>query len=215
METEQEVPDPTLGPGHRRGLDRQRIVAAAIELLDEVGIAELSTRKLAVKLGVRSPTLYWHVRDKAELLDLIADEVCADAFDIDPNAPWREQLEAGLYQFRALILAHRDVATLLRDRPATGPNRLGHVETTLRILLDAGIPVDDAAGISRLLRAHVLTSDQPIAPVGGSADGSNDQMADYPTLRQVVPALARLSDDDLFALGVEIILDGIERRLQT
>ena len=151
----------------------------------------------------------------AELLDLIAEKLCADAFDIDRTAPWREQLETGLRQFRQLVLAHRDVATLLRDRPPTGPNRLGHMETTLRILLDAHISVDDAAGISRLLVAHVLTSPPATGPLDEPEPGDAEGLlADYPSLRQVSPAFVRLSDEDLFELGIEVILDGIERRFE-
>lgn len=190
------------------------ITRAAVALLDEVGLAELSTRRLAARLGVRSPTLYWHVRNKDELLDLVAEAICADAFDIDASAPWRDQLAAGLRQFRALLLAHRDAAALLRQRPP-GPRRLEHVETTVRILLDAGFSPDDAAGISRLLSAHVLDSVPGTAPAAEPADPAPvvAAMADYPNLARVASAFARLSDTDLFELGVEIVLDGLERRL--
>lgn len=193
----------------KRGLTPDVITRVAVELLDEVGLAELSTRRLADRLGVRSPTLYWHVKNKAALLDLVAEAICADAFDIDPAASWRDQLASGLRQFRALLLAHRDAAALLRQRPP-GPQRLAHIETTVRILLDAGFSPDDAAGISRLLSAHVLDS-VPAAPAGdpGPVVAS---MADYPNLARVAPAFARLSETDLFELGVEIILDGLERR---
>ena len=199
---------PDAGPGRPR-LDRTQIVAAAIELLDEVGISELSTRRLATRLGVRSPTLYWHVRNKAELLDLVAEDLCAAAFDIDLNLPWRGQLEQGLRQFRALVLAHRDVAALLRDRPPQGPNRLGHAETTMRILLTAGLTEKDAAGISRLLLSHALSS-PPSTPAPLVQE---DTAGDYPHLRRVAPILAGLSEEDLFDLGVQIILDGIDARL--
>lgn len=139
----------------KRGLNPEVITQAAVALLDEVGLAELSTRRLAAKLGVQSPTLYWHVKDKAALLDLVAEAICADAFDIDESLPWRDQLASGLRQFRALLLAHRDAAALLRERPP-GPQRLKHIDTTVRILLKAGFTPDDAAAISRLLAAHVL-----------------------------------------------------------
>lgn len=210
MNTAEPPSHPSAG---RPALDRERIVTAAIELLDEQGIAALSTRKLATRLGVRSPTLYWHVQNKAELLDLVAEELCAGAFDIDRAAPWREQLEQGLRQFRTMVLSHRDVPTLLRDRPATGPHRLGHIETTLRILLEAGLTDEDAAGVSRLLVAHVLAV-TPTAPAPSRAgEGAPGLPEDLPSLRRVAPTLARLSDDQVFELGVEIILDGIERRL--
>jgi TetR/AcrR family transcriptional regulator, tetracycline repressor protein len=194
----------------KRGLNLDVITRAAVALLDDVGLAELSTRRLAAKLGVQSPTLYWHVKNKAELLDLVAEAICADAFDIPADVPWREQLASGLRQFRALLTAHRDAAELLRVRPP-GPRRLRHIETTVGILLAAGFSADDAAGISRLLSAHVLASVPSAAP--GDPGPVIESMADYPNLAQVGPAFDRLSPADLFDLGVAVILDGLEQRL--
>ncbi|MGO1056021.1 TetR family transcriptional regulator [Crossiella sp. CA198] len=139
-------------------LDLPRITAAAVRLLDEHGLAALSTRTLAAELGVRAATLYWHVRDKDELLGLDAEAICAEAFDIDESQPWRDQLATGLRQFRALPRTHRDAAQLLRLRPPRGPRRLGHIETTTRILLTAGFTPADTAAISVLLADHLLAS---------------------------------------------------------
>jgi TetR/AcrR family tetracycline transcriptional repressor len=188
-------------------LDRTRITEAAVELLDEEGLAGLSTRRLAAKLGVQSPTLYWHVRGKDELLDLVAEAICADAFTIDETASWRDQLAAGLRQFRAILTKHRDAAALLRQRPPTGPHRLRYVDLTLAILLRAGFTEQDAAGISRLLAAHVLDS-VPTRP----KQSWNVDVAGYPHLRTVAPAFARLDDTAVFELGCEIILDGLAYR---
>lgn len=138
----------------KRGLNRDVITRAAVALLDEVGLAELSTRRLAAKLGVQSPTLYWHVKNKADLLDLVAEAICADEPDPDPAAPWREQVTSGLRQFRARLLAHRDAVPVLREHP----RRRDHVDTTARLLLDAGLSPDDAERGARLLSAHVLES---------------------------------------------------------
>jgi TetR/AcrR family transcriptional regulator, tetracycline repressor protein len=193
-------------------LDLVRITQAAVELLDEVGLAELSTRRLAAKLGVRSPTLYWHVRDKAELLDLVAEAICADAFRIDETQPWREQLTAGLRQFRGLLLRHRDAAQLLGERPPTGPHRLGHIDTTVGILLRAGFDADESAAISRLLTAHVLNSVEP--PRRDAEEAIGADVTDYPNLRRVAPAFARQTGEEVFELGIEVILDGLEVRLR-
>lgn len=194
----------------KRGLNLAVITRAAVALLDEVGLAELSTRRLAAKLGVQSPTLYWHVKNKAELLDLVAEAVCAEPFDIDESAPWRDQLAAVLRQFRALLTGHRDTAALLRARPP-GPHRLEHLETTVRILLDAGFSPDDAAGVTRLLTAHVLDSTPDArADERGQVTAST---ADHPYLTRVSPAFEQLSDAELFELGVEVILDGLAHRL--
>ena len=56
-------------------LTRDTVLRAALELLDEVGIDGLSTRKLAERLGVQSPTLYWHFKNKGELLDAMAEAI--------------------------------------------------------------------------------------------------------------------------------------------
>jgi TetR/AcrR family tetracycline transcriptional repressor len=141
----------------------------------------------------------------------VAEAICADAFTIDSALPWRDQLATGLRQFRAMLLAHRDAARLLRDRPPRGPHRLGHVETTLRILLEAGFAEEDAAGVARLLTAHVLDS----VPTGGPPAAAMDwpDLSEYPSLRRVGPAFAAQTADAVFELGVEIILDGLAARV--
>lgn len=200
--------------GSRGSLNRSVITDAAVDLLNEVGLPGLSTRALANRLGVRSPTLYWHVRNKEELLDLVAEAICAEAFSIDPSLGWRDQLAQGLEQFRDLLLRHRDAVALLRGRAPTGPHRLGHIETTVTILLDAGFSESDAAGISRLLTAHVFASVE-------SEMGTSEQSAsfpaldDYPSVRRIAPALGQLTGEELFALGSEVILDGLAARLDS
>ncbi|WP_232662553.1 TetR/AcrR family transcriptional regulator C-terminal domain-containing protein [Pseudonocardia sp. TRM90224] len=196
-------------------VDLASITTAAVELLDEGGLPAVSTRKLATKLGISSPSLYWHVRDKAALLDLVAEAICADAFTVDPGLGWRDQLAEGLRQFRTMLLAHRDAAELLRQRPPTGPHRLRHIETTLRILFDAGFTDDEAAGIVRLLTAHVLNSvDTRPAPEPDEdrRAAMREAMATYPNLRRVGPALVRQTGGELFELGLGVILDGLVAR---
>ena len=79
-------------------VNRQQIVAAALDLLDENGLAGLTLRQLASRLGIRAPTLYWHVRDKRELLDLVAaailDEALAAWREPQPGQPWPDWLAA-------------------------------------------------------------------------------------------------------------------------
>ena len=62
----------------RQPLTREDLVRAGLEVLDEAGIDGLTMRSVAARLGVQSASLYWHVRDKDELLALIADAICAD-----------------------------------------------------------------------------------------------------------------------------------------
>ena len=108
----------------RQPLTREDLVRAALEVLDEAGIDGLTMRNVAARLGVQSASLYWHVRDKDELLALIADAICAEIKPPRPDRPWIDQLVAMAWEFRRVLLAHRDAALVLANTPPVGPNRL-------------------------------------------------------------------------------------------
>src|SRR5439155_8020191 len=75
-------------------LEIDHIVRVALELLDQVGLDGLSMRHLADRLGIRAATVYWYIRDKHELLSLLAETICAEIEPPDPTAPWPARLEA-------------------------------------------------------------------------------------------------------------------------
>jgi AcrR family transcriptional regulator len=77
------------------------VVRAALLLLDEVGLDDLTMRRLAERLGVKAASLYRHVRDKQELLVLLADEICAGVPTALPEGPWREQFATLMRSYRA------------------------------------------------------------------------------------------------------------------
>src|SRR5262245_12102128 len=129
----------------RRPLDRPRIVRAALALLDETGLDALTMRALAERLGVKAASLYRHVRDKDELLILLADEITSEIPLIHPSGPWRRQLTEIAWNVRRGLGAHRDGARLLAETPPSGPRRLEHIEQLLRILRAAGMSRRDAA----------------------------------------------------------------------
>ena len=62
---------PAKEPPPREVLSRAQVVRAAVDLLDEEGLAGLSMRKLGAKLSVAATTLYWHVRTKDDLLEVV------------------------------------------------------------------------------------------------------------------------------------------------
>jgi len=103
----------------RPALDRDRLVAAAFAHLDEDGLDGLSMRRLAARLGVQAPALYWHVGDKAELLGLMARDIYAAAYEALPSGPdWRMCLLAFGRALRAAFAAHRDGARLCAMAPS-------------------------------------------------------------------------------------------------
>jgi len=100
-------------------LDRDRLIAAAFALLEEGGLDGLSMRRLAARLDVQAPALYWHVGDKAELLGLMARDIYAPAYDTMPDAPdWRAWLRGFGQALRTAFARHRDGARLCASAQA-------------------------------------------------------------------------------------------------
>lgn len=104
------------------GLNRDRIVAAAINVLDQVGFQALTTRLVAEKLGVKQPALYWHFRNKRDLADAMAAAMLPTHAWPGPETPDLEQhwLSARAHAFRHALAAHRDGALL---HAGTTPSR--------------------------------------------------------------------------------------------
>jgi len=97
-------------------LDRERIIGAAFALLDEEGIEGLSLRKLAARLGVQAPAIYWYIPNKAGLLRLMSAQLTACARqDCAGASDWRTWLIAFGRAVRTAFLAHRDSAKLYAD----------------------------------------------------------------------------------------------------
>jgi TetR/AcrR family tetracycline transcriptional repressor len=109
-----------------KGITRERIVAAALELLDDKGMDALTVRALATRLDVRAPALYWHVRNKQELLDEMATEVMRRVTGalaaLPPGAGWRDDLAAYAHVLRAEYLRHRDGARIFSGTRITDPD---------------------------------------------------------------------------------------------
>ncbi len=213
----------------RPRLDLDLVVQAAIAVLDEEGLDGLTTRRLAARLGVQSPALYWYVRDKDELLDLVAEAVCAPA--LEPNAAlaadaalgWRERLEAGMRNYRAVLRSHRDAPRVLAERPPVGPIRRRLADASVGFVLEAGFPEADAALISLFLSDYVISivseemrleARASEAAQGKFEESLAEGSEEYRNLVRIAPHLASVRPEALFEAGLEVLLDGIERRLE-
>jgi AcrR family transcriptional regulator len=116
---------PTTGAA-RTLLSREKVVRAAIDLLDAEGVAGLSMRKLGTALEVPATTLYWHINNKEQLLDLAFDDVMGELTDplAEATGDWRTDIAAAMNALRAMMLRHRWYPALFSTRPSVGPRAL-------------------------------------------------------------------------------------------
>jgi AcrR family transcriptional regulator len=134
-------------------LTRERIVAAAIAILDRDGLDAVSTRRVAEDLGTGSASLYAHVASRDELLELMVDKIAAEIEVPAPDpARWADQLRAFARHAQQVWTAHSDIARASLATIPTGPNRLRIVEGVLAILRAAGFSDQVASwAVDRLL----------------------------------------------------------------
>lgn len=101
----------------RLPLTRRTVIDAALRLLNEVGLDGLTVRLLAAKLGVQNPALYWHFRNKQELLDGMAEAITLAAGTGSPRdgETWQEWIADRSRQRRRTLLAYRDGARIVAN----------------------------------------------------------------------------------------------------
>jgi AcrR family transcriptional regulator len=212
------------------GLRREQIVAAAVEILDAEGLESLSMRKLGAKLGAGATSLYWHVSNKEELLELVLDQFWGVVRIPEPEeASWRELLTTFAYSFRASIREHPWSVSLVGQLPSIGPNSLRLSDRLRRAFLRAGFEGVDIYLASGTVMCFVLGQVTPEiawekASKGAEVDtdgilrvmdevagGYPEMLADY---RATVPADQEAGRAMAFDFGLLCVLDGLQARLR-
>jgi AcrR family transcriptional regulator len=218
------------GRPKRQSLDRAQVVRAALELLDEVGLEGLSMRRLADRLGVKAASVYWHVRDKEELLDLVFDRVIGEIEVPEPEpSRWRGQVAEVAHEMRRVTKKHRDIARVQLGRFPIGPNALTFAEALHAILRAGGMPDRTSAYAGQLLPLYVSAfaleeSSGLRSPSGEEASPEDvlDTIRGYlrslpverfPNLVALAGDITGGDPDERFEFGLELLLDGLERRL--
>jgi AcrR family transcriptional regulator len=132
------------GTEARKGaLSRETIIAAALEIADAEGIEAVSIRRIATKLDSRPMSLYSHIEHKGDLVDLMLDEVMAEAHLPGPVPDdWREALRQIAQATRAAARAHPWMIASAFGRPRLGPNFLRHIDQSLAAVSTLPLPFD-------------------------------------------------------------------------
>ena len=213
--------------GRRRpradGLSIERIISAAVRLVDAEGLEALTVRRLADDLATGSASLYRHVASRDELLVLMVDHVLGEIRLPDEHWNGRRKVEWLSAELRRVLMAHAPLLPALTAAPLLGPNAMRGAENGLTNLLDAGFAPPAAVPAYLALIDYVLgtvyfdTSRAGRSTRVGPEPGRSDLIValpaeGYPTLRAHEAEFALPSVDEVFTFGLTTFLDGLERR---
>ena len=204
-------------------LDRTIVIATALELLDEVGLDALTLRRLAARLKVKAPAIYWHFKNKQDLLDEMATAVLgAESQRLTRKKNLRWDAWARFYgrSLRQALLRYRDGARMVSGTRLTDPSLYTSMEAALKRLTDAGFSSYTATVILSTIYSYVIgfvIEEQAVVAKGG-------QIAD-PYLREnrsrridskKTPLALEAGEflftnfDRRFNSGLKLIIHGIE-----
>lgn len=208
-------------PRHARRADsltRERVLSAAVDVLDREGLEALSMRRLGVELGVEAMSLYRYVPSKADLLDGIHGTILEEMAVPRASRSWKTSLRAHARAFRAVLVAHPHALPLFAMRPAVSPVALRHVESGLALLRGAGFDVDDALSAFQIVVAFVVghTMSTHATPAGderGTPVYRELPGAEFPYVIEASRALAEHDVERELEMGLDVVLDGLETRL--
>ncbi len=205
-------------------LSKTLIVATALDVLDDEGIDGLTLRRIADRLDVKAPALYWHFADKKALVDEMATEIMRRVV-AERTLPddWHDLVRSGARGLRRTLLAHRDGARVFSGSRLTDGAVIAALEGPLRVLVAAGFAERDAAlawSTMRDLVVGFVIEEQEVYGVDGSPAVAYDDAARAAMFDGAAHPFALRSGptawggvDERFEDVVRFLVDGMAARL--
>ena len=210
----------------RTTLTPRTVVEGALALVDAEGLGAVTIRRLAGELGVTPMALYWHFRNKDELLGGVAARIFEEIdLSVDASATWQEQLRALLGSMVGVLRAHPSAAILLSTRTVSSEGGLRATEVLLDILRRGGFSPAEATQVARHALSTItnLVGGEP-GVVAREESGETIEArrrarlaleslppGRYPRLVEAAAPLSEgVAPDDYFGFGLDLLLAGIE-----
>jgi AcrR family transcriptional regulator len=209
----------------RIGLNRERVLRAAVAFADEQGIASLSMRKLGDVLGVEAMSLYNHVANKDQLLDGMVDLVFGEIDLPAGSADWKPAMRERAESARQALRRHPWAIALMSTRTSPGPATLRHHDAVIGSLRTAGFSIPLTAHAFSALDSYIygFALQEATLPLGDTAEDTAEVAAmmmaqvpadEYPHLTEFTVGHILQPGYDYgqeFAFGLDLILDGLEK----
>jgi AcrR family transcriptional regulator len=213
--------------GRRLPLSRERVLQTAFRLADQGGLESLSIRKLGQELGVEGMAMYYYFANRDQIVDGIVDLVFAEIDPPTADGNWKAAMRRRAISLRDVLLRHRWAIGLMESRRNGGPANLRHHDAVVGSLRAGGMDITMTAHAYSLIDSYVygfaltkmtLPFDTG-AEIAEVAEGMVESFGpgDYPHLVEMIGHALQPGYDylDEFEYGLDVILDGLERALES
>lgn len=201
-------------------LTRQRVLEAALQLIDRDGLEGFSMRKLGARLGVEAMSLYNHVENKGALFDGVIEVLVLQApYHEMPEATPQDELWAYIHAFRDVLRAHPRALPLVATNPFRTPAALAILDRLLATVYRANIHGVQAIYALQSIAGFMIGQtllDVGRTPVAGFEPGAAGPIVwqrfpaeQYPALYAVLPHVAQWSPDQEFDFGLRALFQSI------
>jgi len=209
----------------RPALSRERVIDAALTLVDREGLESLSMRRLGQQLGVEAMSLYNHVSGKADILDGLAEAVLARLdVHLDPAVSWQDKIRALARSFRTAATSHPGAFTLVSARQLGSASGLRPIEAELLILHEAGFDAETSVHILRTFVAFVtgslvreLTAEPVVSGIDPVARATRIEVlkaAGFSAIADAADHIAIVDHEAEYYFGVDLFITGLEAQLR-
>jgi AcrR family transcriptional regulator len=210
------------GPARRR-LSRERVVAAALAIVDRDGLGALTMRALGRELGVDPMAVYHWVASKDALLTLLVEAVYRE-IPLDPallpKGDWKARFRFAAAVFRDTLRRHPNALPVLATHPATTPEAMKPVDFALGILRESGFAPADAIEAVSLMANYVIgfTLSEVGLPPGAETDVSDEEWnalfaamtpEEFPNVVELLQSY-EFDWERRFAFGLDTLTRGLE-----
>jgi AcrR family transcriptional regulator len=203
----------------REPLSPDRIVQAAFEVIEAEGLAEFSTRKLALKLGCEAMSIYHHFPSKAHLMDALVDSAVASMRPIPPDKDFIGGQRFAAHEYRAMGLRHPAFFPYLSVHRMNTLTALSWLDRMIECYRSAGFSDRDAAHYFRQFGYYIIGA--VLDETAGYARGPSTAAPvpfevlkrDFPNVLSAGPHFSQGEWQRIFELGLEMQLEGIARAL--
>jgi TetR/AcrR family tetracycline transcriptional repressor len=193
-------------------INREQVLAGALELLDEVGLDQLTMRRLAGALGVQNGATYWHFRSKQALLEAMADTLLTGLADDLGDRSWDGRVTELAHRLRRALLSRRDGARVFSSAFFPLPNALAYGEAMVAAFSSAGLSDRDAVWTADAVTYHVVAhtlEEQLTAPDESRLTEAVDPVR-HPHLYSALAHVPMTRPGEHFDHGLRLILAGVE-----